>query len=212
MSSYPYALLGTLPPTGWTFYLQVSDELAGERGQQMRVKQLGPDLWAARYSSNQMKRDLMRQLKAIVHALLSQRETFFAWDPMGQYPADDPTGSKLGAAQPLINSVNANNQQISLKGLPPAYKLTYGDYISFDYGGARAFHQIIPPTGASIANGSGITPEFWVAPRIRLGWSMNLPVLLLAPLVEMMIVPGSFQSDETPFNASISFDAIQVLP
>jgi hypothetical protein len=212
MSPSPYALLTTLPPTGWSFYLQVSDELAGERGQQIRVKQLGPDLWAARYSSNQMPRDLMRQIKAIVHALLSQRDTFFGWDPMGQYPKEDPDGSKLGAATPLINSVNADNQRISLKGLPAAYYLTMGDYISYDYGGARAFHQIIPPTSFCVANGSGVTPEFWVAPRIRVGWSMNLPVLLLRPVVEMMVVPGTYQSDETPFNASLSFDTIQVLP
>lgn len=208
-------LMSTMPPTGWQFSLRVSDEVGGERGGQVRVKQLGPDLWSGRFSSNQMPRSLMRQLKAIVAGLQVQRTTFYAWDPMGQYPKADPTGAKIStvpAATVQINSVNADNQRMSIKGLPSNYVLTMGDYLAFTYGSARALHQVAPPTTTVSSGATGITPEFWVVPRIRPGWSPNLTVTLKKPACEMLILPGTVAAEETPFNASIGFDALQVLP
>lgn len=212
-------LMLTMPPTGWAFTLNVADEVAGERGGQMRVRQLGPDLWTGRFSSNQMRpRETMaRQLKAIVGEILARRSTFYAWDPQGQFPKADPTGSKMTApaANVQINSVNADFVRMSLKGLPANYVLTFGDYISFAYGsGARAFHMIVPPTStvAADALGTGITPEFYVIPRIRVGYSVGAVVQVVRPFCEMMIVPGSLTTEETPHTAAIGFDAVQVLP
>jgi len=203
-----------MPPTGWRFALQVSDEISGERGGQVRVKQLGPDLWAARYSSNQMGQDMSRRLKAHIGGLMVQRTTFLAWDPGGQFPIADPKGTKLvSPASVLINSVNADAQRMSLKGLPANYVLTAGDYLAFTYGtaGARALHQIAPPTTTVTAVG-GITPEFYVVPRIRVGWSPNLAVVLERPFCEMLVLPGSLSAEEGPNTASIAFDALQVIP
>jgi hypothetical protein len=191
-------LLPNLPPTGWSFFLLVSDEIAGERGQQIRVKQLGPDLWTARYEANQLQIGQARQIKAIVAGILMQRTTFYAWDPAGQYPARDKFCDKIIApANIKINSLNADWQRMSLKGLPASYVLTRGDYLAFNYGTARALHQIWSPTTIT-ANSSGITAEFWVTPRIRPGASIDAVVTLEKPAAEMMIVPGSLVASEGP--------------
>lgn len=205
-------LLPNLPPSGWSFFLQVSDEVSGERGDQVRVKQLGPDLWAGRYEASQLLPGMARQIKAIIAGIMMQRNTFYGWDPAGQYPAADPDGAKIiTPANIKINSLNADNQRLSLKGLPASYVLTRGDYLAFDYGSARALHQVWAASTV-VADGTGLTGEFYVTPRIRPGASVNLVVTLVKPAAEMMIVPGSFASTEGPRVASISFDAVQVLP
>jgi hypothetical protein len=207
-------VMPALPPTGWSFFLAVSDEIAGERGQQIRVKQLGPDLWSGRFESAQLPRLAARSLKAILHGILMQRTTFYGWDPGGQYPAADPLGAKIVTpANIKINSLNADAQRMSLKGLPASYKLTRGDYLSFNYGSpvGRALHQIWSPT-TTTANASGVTTEFWVTPRIRPGAGIDAVVALEKPSAEMMIVPGSLVTSDGPRFGSISFEALQVLP
>lgn len=207
-------LLPALPPTGWAFFLGVSDEIVGERGTSLRVKQLGPDLWQARYESAQLMPGKAREIKAIIAGIMTQRATFLAWDPGGQYPKLDPMGIKLTLpANVKINSVNADFQRMSLKGLPASYKLSRGDYLSFDYGSpvARALHQIWSPV-TTTANASGITAEFYVAPRLRPTPGVDAVVTLEKPAAEMMIVPGTLTATEGPRFGSIAFDAIQVLP
>jgi hypothetical protein len=207
-------LLPILPPTGWTFFLLVSDEVAGERGQQMRTKQLGPDLWAARYEASQLRLGQARTLKAIISGLMMQRTLFYGWDPGGQWPAKDKKGTKLTApASVTINSVNADNQRLSLKGLPVGYVLTRGDYLAFNYGSpvARALHQIWSPASIT-ADALGITAEFFVTPRLRPTPGVGQNVILEQPACEMMIVPGSYAATEGPRTASLAFDALQVLP
>lgn len=205
-------IVSILPPTGWTFQLGISDEVAGQRGVQVRTKQLGPDLWKAHYESNQLTPALARKLKGMITLLLSQRGTFYVWDPRGQYPAADPLGALiLTPADIKINSLNADSQRMSLKGLPVGYTVTAGDYLSFTYGSARALHQIGSPV-TTTADGSGITAEFYVAPRIRSGASVNAVVTLQKPTAEMLIIPSSFSVQEFPLGGSISFDAVQVLP
>lgn len=209
-------LMQSLPPTGWSFRLNVSDEVAGERGTQVRVKQLGPDLWTARYESNQMRPKTVRVLRAAIQAYMAQRTTFYGWDPGGQFPQADPDGSKLTAPGSVqINSLNADNIRMSLRGLPNGYQITYGDYLAFDYYGpglvpVRAFHQIVAPA-YTFANAGGVTPEFYVIPRIRIGASVTAPAILIRASAEMMVLPGSFAVEEGPQTGSIMFEALQVL-
>lgn len=215
MAIFSYILLDLLPPTGWTFYLAVSDEVSGERGQQIRVKQLGPDLWAARYESSLIPTDIVRRAKSHIMGLMSDRGTFYGWDPHGQFPKSDPKGQGLYPggvpAAVKINSLNADYQRMSLKGLPPYYVLSAGDYLSFDYNSQRALHQLWNNETVT-ANVFGTTSEFYVSPRIRPGASIDAGIVLIRPFAQMMIVPGSFVATEGPRFGSLSFDALQVLP
>jgi len=205
------ALMLALPPAGWRFAVDWGDEIAAQRGGLIRVKQLRPDLWMARYDSGELRPTLMRTIKGLIADLGGSRQTFYAWDPGIQYPAADHGGAGLLGATVQINSLNADNQRLSLKGLPPSYPLTRGDMLAFDYGSgpSRALHQI--RTATVTANGSGITAEFFVAPNIRTGASVNAVVTLIKPAAEMMIVPGTLDITERPSVRSVAFEAVQVL-
>ena len=206
------ALMQALSVAGAAFAPDWGDELAMQRGGQVRVKQLRPDLWRVSYSCSALSHADLRSIMGLIADLGGSRQTFHGWDPAGQYPRNDPLGTGLGAATVQINSLNADNQRLSLKGLPASYALlSRGDYLSFDYGAgpSRAFHQIRTATVA--ANGSGVTPEFYVAPNIRTGASVNAVVTLKQPAAEFMIAPGSIDARAERNFARLSFDAVQVI-
>lgn len=205
------ALMSILPPAGWKFMPDWGDEAAGQRGGQIRVKQLRPDLWAGRYESGNVRPMLMREIKGIIAEMGGSRATFYAGDPGALYPRLDPGGAGLRGAVVQIESLNADNQRLGLKGLPRGYAIARGDYLSFDYGTgpSRALHMV--RTDMTIAAVTGITPQFFVSPNIRTGASVNAAVTLIKPAAEMMIVPGSLDVSEAPRFRSISFDAVQVL-
>jgi hypothetical protein len=205
------ALMSILPPDGWKFMPDWGDEVAGQRGGQIRVKQLRPDLWAARYESGSLRPEQIRDIKGIIADMGGSRTTFYAWDPGAQYPRSDPGGRGLLGATVQIESINADNQRLGLKGLPRGYVLRKGDLLAFDYGTgpSRALH--IVRTDTVIAAATGITPQFHVAPNVRPGASVNATVTLVKPAAEMMILPGTLDISENPRRRSVSFEAGQVI-
>lgn len=203
------ALMLALTVAEARFRLDWGDEIAMQRGGQVRVKSFRPDLWLASYACPSLSLANLRELHAAIAGLGGSRQTFYGWDPAGQYPRLDPTGSILGSVTVQIESLNADNQRLGLKGLPAGYGLRAGDYLSFDYGTSRALHQVTTATVA--ANGSGITPQFFVAPNIRSGASVNAVVTLKRPAAELMILPGSLDLQEGRNFGSLRFDAIQVI-
>lgn len=206
------ALIAALTVAEARFRLEYGDELAVQRGGSVRVKQLRPDLWTASYICPALSLNDLRSIMGLIADLGGSRDTFYGWDPAGQYPAADALGTVLGSSTVQINSLNADGVRMSLKGLPASYnRLARGDYLSFDYGSPakRALHQI--RTTTVTANGSGVTSEFYVAPAIRSGASVNAVVTLKQPTAELMIVPGSIDDGKGRNFGRLSFDAMQVI-
>lgn len=206
------ALMTALSVAEARFRLDWGDEIAAQRGGQVRVKSFRPDLWMASYACSALSHANLRELASMIGGLGGSRTSFYGYDPSGQYPRNDPTG--VGIITPdniKIDSLNADNQRLSLKGLPAAYVVKAGDYLAFDYGAgpSRALHQIT--TATTTANGSGVTAEVFVAPNIRTGASVNAVVTLIQAAAELMIVPGSIDLQAGRNFGRLSFDAIQVI-
>lgn len=126
-------------------------------------------------------------------------------------PKYDPTGTILGAATPRINSINANNREMSLKGLPNGYKLYGGDYLSFPYLSnptRNAFHQII---GNVTASAGGVTPEFEVTPNIRPGAALDAEVRVVNPYFKAIMLNSSIGTQVGNRREGMSFDVKQTL-
>lgn len=193
------------------FALLFRQEYSGTEGGDLLVKDRGPELWVADFTSTDLINSKARSLRARLNGLRGSLKTFYGYDPISPYPQADPSGSVLGASTVKINSIASGGPAVSLKGLPAGYVLTEGDMLAFDYGSptARALHEV---SEAATANGSGITPQFEVAPNIRPGAAADIVVTLIKPAAEMRVVPGSIGiSTVDRFKSSVSFKAVQVV-
>lgn len=209
--SFPLALPAfadklRIPSVEWK--LQDNREFSGLGSGLIIAADLGPSLWTADLTTPPMRTNEAREVEALINAVIRANGSFYMHDPRKCVPAADPYAAKLGAANVQINTL-PNAYSLSLKGLPAGYKLTAGDYLSFDYGVSpvrRAFHEL---SESVTANGSGVTPAFEVSPFIRPGAVVNTVVALKHPSLRCIIVPGSFKpSFGVPFT-TISFSVVQ---
>lgn len=134
------------------------------------------------------------QIDAIVESLDGSLQPFYMFLPPRLYPQADPTGAILGASAVTISVLDADNKRMTLAGLPAAYKLTSGDFLSFAFGGAAnlyALHRIV--NGAVAAGG---TAQIEVRPHIHPGTVTTTPVKLIKPMMKAIMVPGSYNYGE----------------
>ena len=126
----------------------------------------------------------------MISLLRGAGRNFLAYDTRRPRPVSDPTGSILGASSPLLDTLNVNNRDLRISGLPAAYVLKQGDYLGFSYGsGRRALHRVVPTTVT--ASGAGLTPLFEVVPMIRPGAVVATAVTLIKPVIKATVDPGS---------------------
>lgn len=192
-----------------TFHLQSRQEYSRTAGGRTLGKDLGPALWMASYTTAPMYADDALGYEATLNSLDGVIQTFEASDLRRQYPKTYPKGDFVDSG--VLASVNANNKALSLSGLAAGFKLSPGDYLSFNYGSSRALHQIVE---AAVADGSGETPEFEVRPYIRPGYAMSpaIAVTLKKPRGIFCLVPGSVESRvQNALFTVVSFQAIQVV-
>lgn len=149
---------------------------------------LGNTVWMG---SLELRDDPLWDRAAEIDALISVASrpgmAFLAYDPRKPYPAADPDGSILGVSSPQIASLDANNREMTLSGLPAGYVLTAGDMIGWQYGSSPtryALHRLV--TGAT-ADGTGTTPAFEVTPFIQPGVSVGTAVTLVKPVMKAVL-------------------------
>ncbi len=183
--------------------------LAGDGG--LWVKDLAPPLWQAKLTSNELVHAKALQCQALYNAMGGSLQTFLAWNPLAPYPQADPSGTILGASTVKIHTVDSGMVLLRLKGLPVGYVVTLGDFLCFDYGAgpSRAFHQIAE---TAVADGTGVTPLFQIAPPLRTGAAADQIVTLKKPAALMRMRPKSFKIGNTSrMKSVVSFEAVQVL-
>lgn len=204
-----YDLMTAMRVATSRFDMDWGDEVAGMRSGVIRVRQRRPDLWKASFSIEEMPFSEYRTIRGLIADIQGSRSTFYAWDPGRQNPRYDPTGV-YAANRPQINSVNANMYYMSLRGLPAGFYIARGDLICFGVGYGMALHEVRSPA-VFAANGAGFTGEFAVSPALRVGTGVNSVCSMYRANCEMMIVPGSIQTQELSVFANMAFDAIQVI-
>ncbi|HEV7286287.1 MAG TPA: hypothetical protein VGN75_15635 [Kaistia sp.] len=191
------------------FALEYGQETSGQASGQVRVKDLRSPMWKMKVESANMDIRRLRAISAMIGSLGGSLESFYAWDPGAQFPANDPDGSILGEAAVQIASLGADNKSLAFKGLPAGYVLTAGDLFAYDFNGRRALHQVT--AASTVANGSGVTPVFGVAPHLRQGVVTNTAVMLKRPAAEMRIIPGTINFNLAALTGQAGFEAAQVV-
>lgn len=159
-------------------------------GGEVIIASLGVRLWEADITL--IAADDPGGVEAVLTALQVPGRTFFADARKRPCPIKDPTGSILGAANPVIASLPAGGLSLTLSGLPAGYVLSAGDYISFTRGSPlrHEMHQIVTD---AVASGGGVSPEFEVVPGIRPGVIVGAAVVLVRPFFRAVMVAGSLK-------------------
>ena len=192
------------------FTPQYSQELSGQANGALRVADLGPERWAVSVrTTDRLRKAQLRDIMAKANRLRGSVFTFYAWDPLAEYPLADAGGALIAGSSPVIDTLDADPRYLKIGGLPPGYVLSPGDCLAFDWGDPvhRALHQVV---AGGAASGLGVTPLIEVVPEIRAGAVVAAAVTLVRAAAEMMIVPGSMRPNMAgPLRGSLSFDAIQ---
>lgn len=173
---------------------------------------LGASLWRGRLNLVPRTHADAQAIEALVSVLKRPGASFLARDPRRVGPKLDPTGSTLGASTVQINSLNVDNRQISLKGLPAAYVISVGDMLSFTYGSSPTRYALHRVVEAATANGSGVTPQFEVTPLIRAGAAVDATVTLVKPVCKAVLLPEiSYGETALTYTQGMSLEFIQTL-
>ena len=171
--------------------LSESVEVSTDGNGEVLVAQLGVRLWRASVTIARAPHAVQAQTLAMAALLRHSGASFMAYPTAQQYPAADPTGSILGAATPLLASIAGDNRVIGISGLPSAYQISAGDFLSFSYGSAPiryALHQVV--VGAA-ASGAGLASGIEVTPPVRPGATVGAAIKLVRPEMKAIISPGS---------------------
>ena len=128
--------------------------------------------------------DLMR--------LMRPGETFEIFDTRFNGPRFDPGGVVLGAATPVLHTLNSDNRRIRVSGLPGGYVLSKGDYVGLRLGSDPVRLGLYRVESTVTASGGGLTPLFAVEPHIRPGTAPGDPVQLVRPVCRARLSSGSF--------------------
>lgn len=187
------AFWGTLRIQAASFYLPATIETTRMASGEILTADLGARLWEADVQLAQGLHVNQAPFDAVLSILRESGRSFQAGDPRGKFPSYDPDGSILGVASPTISAIAANNREITIAGLPAAYQIRAGDFLSFSYGtpARQALHQVV--TGQT-ASGTGVAANVEVTPHIRPGATTGAAIKLVKPWCKMQIVPGSFRA------------------
>ncbi len=169
------------------------------------AKDFGPALWVGSWTTILLTNDRAVAFEAMLNSLDGAVNLFEGQDLRKPYPSLHRNG--LFNDNGLINSIGSDGKSISLKGLDANFRLSVGDFLSFDVGGHRALHQIME---AATASGAGVTSVFEVRPHLWSGTSTGAAVRLKKPSALFSLKPDSIRSQMNGgMSTSISFEGTQ---
>lgn len=203
-----------LPLSNLSFHLPGSFEAAETGGGEIFTAALGTRLWTGTATLGKMSYEEIAKAEVYLSALQRPGATFMAYDRRRPAPGADPAGGLISGVTPQINSLAANNCELSLTNLPASYELQVGDYLSFQYGSnptRTALHRVV--TDTAVADGLGVTGLFEVEPHIRPGATIGTGVSLAPAACKAQIVPDSFDpgSNRRRINEGMKFQFRQTL-
>jgi len=189
--------------------LEYSQTGAGE----ILTADMGPRLWRMNVNVRLGYYAEIEKVKAKLDVLRHAGRSLLVHSMPLVAPQSDPTGSILGANVVTLTSVNVNNREINLEGLPAGYVLEEGDFLSWTYGAnplRYAMHQV---AADAVANGDGVMTNLELSTFVREGVVSGAVVTLIKPLFKAVVLPGSVSggSSGAMITQGVKFTLIQTL-
>lgn len=175
-------------------YLEPMQDTSYSGGGDVYTVDLAPSPWVGDGQVGILRPQQAAELQALFETLDGGLNSFYMGHILYRFPFSDPFGEVLNSHSNTIkiNTLDANNKELTLKDAPPGFTFTAGSFFHFDYGSNpvhRAFHRLV---NTVTANGSGVTPAIEVRPHIRPGAVVNTVVEFRDPCFEANVVPGTF--------------------
>jgi hypothetical protein len=186
-------------------------QISRTAGGEILQADLGARLWRGRVTLAPAYHDDADEVRALL-SYLSQAGRSFLVHPVPRIgPKSDPLGTVLGSNAPTIHTLTGT-RELRVTGLPSAYVLSRGDYLSFTYSSnptRYALHQIV--TGGT-ASAGGLTPLMEVTPPIRPGAVTGAAVTLVRPVCKALFsAPAGYGTRRPRISDGLGFDFIQTL-
>lgn len=211
-ASYPIPLadfLDGLPIRSVVFDLADKRGTTGLGSGEIQDYEIAPRLWTGTVTVGANRTHTIRQVAAKVRRLQGVGATFLVSDQSALTPY---SGDALGGSTPTVHTLDSNNRDLRVQGLPAGYTLQLGDLLTIVQSNHLALHQVM--TGTVTADGTGLTPLFEVTPHIRPGAAVGDAVKLAPAYCKAMIVPSSVkpaQHNPGKVSGGVQFDFVQVL-
>ena len=212
--AYPLSLaqfFDTLPVASVTMRPGDARSFSETGGGAQIAAQRGTRLWHGSVRIDLDRHSAISAIEARLALLEEPGASFLVYDRRKPWPSADPGGLGVQSSTVRIASLNANNRELTLKGLPSGYVITAGDLMGWTYGASPlryALHRVV--TGAT-ANGSGVTGSIEVTPFIRQGAAVDAIVSLGKPVCKAQLVQADYGSGRSIVTEGGTFDFIQTL-
>jgi hypothetical protein len=205
----PFDILQGWP--GWTlnFDQLVRKEQSRQTNGVTRTKDFGSPLWSTTVTSKTLSRAKLDYWRAQLNILRRDDSTFYGYALSRTWPiaypnGTWPTGVAFNGLTANLSAINGNNKAIKLSALPVGFILSVGDFIQV---GTTDLYQVLE---SAIADGTGLTPYFEVAPTLWPGTITGTAVSVKRPHCLMQIVQGSIASPASENGlGKVSFQAIE---
>lgn len=182
------------------FKLERRQQSSGMGTGQTLVADVGPGYWKTAVSFRALYSSEMRMIMSLMDVLDGSLNDFYAYDPLGRYPASDPNGNALQAnanAPIIVSEVRNNGKEMKFTGFPNGFEISQGSMFQYNYGPSSVYRALHRVYNTSSANGSGASG--WVEFRPPLpdpDLSVGKVTDWLSASCRMKIVPGSFEEGD----------------
>lgn len=195
--SYPLsaaAFFGGLRIAEMALDLGAAVQSSRTRGGEVITAALGNRIWAGSAAIWRDDNSPMDAIRADLFAMSQPGASFMVTPLHRSGPQADPEGTILGAATPVLHTIAANRREMRINGLPPAYQISKGDYLSIAYGSGPVRYWFGQVVVAATADGTGLTPLLEFVPPLPAAVTTTLAVTLVQPAFKAVMVPGSIAS------------------
>lgn len=161
---------------------KLNEEIEGLGSGQVLRAQLTTPLWSVTATTCFSTFQEGRRIRALINSLNRPGVDFTIFDPIAEYPINDPGGTILTGSTITIAGVDGQGR-VSFSGAPTGFQFSAGDYFHFDFSGRRYFIELS-------ANGTG-SAYIQTFPRMPTGSYVGTAATFIRPEMKVQFVPGS---------------------
>lgn len=176
--------------------------IAAERGQR---------LWTGQITLDIDDHDIIASVDAMLAMLEDAAGSFLMYDPRKEFPIADPGGTQISGASPQISSLDGNNKELRINGLPAGYQLRTGDLVGWTYGANPLRYALHRIAVGSTASGAGLSGQIEVRPHIRQGATAGAAVSLVRPVFKAKVPSADYGAGRAYVSEGGSFSFVQTL-
>lgn len=197
---YPLAFLSSiLRVASVQFDLIRFEESSGAGSGQLWTSEMADPLWQVDIAMADCPWSLAREINAKVKALGTMKSMHFS------DASYSPAAGGVPGAGATISAISADRTRIALTGLPAAYRVTAGDRLNINSGGASLYFGEFAETVN--ASGSGVTAQITITPPLPFSLATGASVVMAAPVLRARVgafAPYTWQLGDYGAGASLT--------